>query len=115
MNDAQRKINAIINDLPDDAQAPSLNKFSLSDLPIMTIGANGKWTKLFLRLSRQETCASTFSCAGVALILTRARNSSESGCSKMQAYGLSIPQVQQNILSSNLDFPTGNIQTEQKY
>jgi HAE1 family hydrophobic/amphiphilic exporter-1 len=37
MNDAQRKINAI-NDLPDDAQAPSLNKFSLSDLPIMTIG-----------------------------------------------------------------------------
>jgi HAE1 family hydrophobic/amphiphilic exporter-1 len=33
---------------------------------------------------------------------------------KMQAYGLSIPQVQQNILSSNLDF--GNIQTqEQKY
>jgi HAE1 family hydrophobic/amphiphilic exporter-1 len=42
MNDAQRKINAIINDLPDDAQAPSLNKFSLSDLPIMTIGANGK-------------------------------------------------------------------------
>jgi HAE1 family hydrophobic/amphiphilic exporter-1 len=35
---------------------------------------------------------------------------------KMQAYGLSIPQVQQNILSSNLDFPTGNIQTqEQKY
>jgi HAE1 family hydrophobic/amphiphilic exporter-1 len=23
---------------------------------------------------------------------------------KMQAYGLSIPQVQQNILSSNLDF-----------
>jgi HAE1 family hydrophobic/amphiphilic exporter-1 len=34
---------------------------------------------------------------------------------KMQAYGLSIPQVQQNILSSNLDFP-GNIQTqEQKY
>ena len=46
MNDAQRKINAIINDLPDDAQAPSLNKFSLSDLPIMTIGANGKMTKL---------------------------------------------------------------------
>jgi HAE1 family hydrophobic/amphiphilic exporter-1 len=32
---------------------------------------------------------------------------------KMQAYGLSIPQVQQNILSSNLDFPT-NIQTEKK-
>jgi HAE1 family hydrophobic/amphiphilic exporter-1 len=29
----------------------------------------------------------------------------------MQGYGLSVPQVQQNILTSNLDFPTGNIQT----
>ena len=42
MNDAQRKINAIISDLPDDAKTPSLSKFSLSDLPIMTIGANAK-------------------------------------------------------------------------
>jgi HAE1 family hydrophobic/amphiphilic exporter-1 len=33
---------------------------------------------------------------------------------KMQAYGLSVPQVQQNILSSNLDFPTGNIQTREQ-
>jgi multidrug efflux pump subunit AcrB len=32
----------------------------------------------------------------------------------MQGYGLSIPQVQQVILSSNLDFPTGNIQTREK-
>jgi HAE1 family hydrophobic/amphiphilic exporter-1 len=40
LNDAQRKINAIISDLPKDAKAPSLSKFSLSDLP-MTIGANG--------------------------------------------------------------------------
>jgi HAE1 family hydrophobic/amphiphilic exporter-1 len=32
---------------------------------------------------------------------------------KMQGY-VSIPQVQQVILSSNLDFPTGNIQTREK-
>jgi HAE1 family hydrophobic/amphiphilic exporter-1 len=51
MNDAQRKINAIINDLPDDAQAPSLNKFSLSDLPIMTIGANGKMDEVNFTVS----------------------------------------------------------------
>ncbi|PTS87114.1 acriflavin resistance protein, partial [Flavobacterium sp. HMWF030] len=30
---------------------------------------------------------------------------------KMQGYNLSVPQVQQMILTSNLDFPTGNIQT----
>ena len=42
LNDAQRKINAVISELPDDAKQPSLSKFSLSDLPIMTIGANAK-------------------------------------------------------------------------
>ena len=32
----------------------------------------------------------------------------------MQGYGLSVPQVQQMILASNLDFPTGNIQTREQ-
>ena len=38
LNDAQRKINAIEKDLPDDVDPPSLTKFSLSDLPIITAG-----------------------------------------------------------------------------
>lgn len=37
LNDAQRKVNAILADLPDDADPPSLQKFSLDDLPIMTL------------------------------------------------------------------------------
>jgi HAE1 family hydrophobic/amphiphilic exporter-1 len=37
LNDAQRKVNAILADLPDDVKAPSLNKFSLDDLPIITM------------------------------------------------------------------------------
>ncbi|HEY8389068.1 MAG TPA: efflux RND transporter permease subunit, partial [Parasegetibacter sp.] len=39
LNDAQRRINAILKDLPDDVDPPSLNKFSLDDLPIMTMSA----------------------------------------------------------------------------
>jgi HAE1 family hydrophobic/amphiphilic exporter-1 len=42
--------------------------------------------------------------AKLILLADKKRNSSESGCSKMQAYGLSI-QVTTDILSSNLDFP----------
>ena len=34
LNDAQRKVNAVISDLPDDATTPSLNKFSLDDLDL---------------------------------------------------------------------------------
>ena len=33
LNDAQRKVNSILSQLPDDVDAPSLNKFSLDDLP----------------------------------------------------------------------------------
>lgn len=39
LNDAQRKVNAILKDLPEDADPPSLVKFSLDDLPVVTIAA----------------------------------------------------------------------------
>jgi hypothetical protein len=45
---------------------------------------------------------------------TRTWNQVNLDATKMQVIGLSIPQVQQIILSSNLDFPTGNIQTREQ-
>jgi len=42
LNDAQRKVNAILKDLPDDVDPPSLNKFSLDDLPVVTLSATSK-------------------------------------------------------------------------
>ena len=42
LNDAQRKVNAILKDLPEDVDPPSLNKFSLDDLPVVTISATSK-------------------------------------------------------------------------
>ena len=49
LNDAQRKINAIEKDLPDDVDPPSLTKFSLSDLPIITAGVTSD------KLTEKET------------------------------------------------------------
>ena len=46
LNDAQRKINAVLKDLPHDVDPPSLSKFSLSDLPIMTIGATASMDEI---------------------------------------------------------------------
>ncbi len=116
MNDAQRKINAIISDLPDDAKTPSLSKFSLSDLPIMTIGANAKMDEAtFYDLIDKKVAPVLSRVSGVAQIDIIGGQEREIQVNldavKMQGYGLSIPEVQQNILSSNLDFPTGNIQT----
>src|SRR5690606_36392805 len=39
LNDAQRKVNAILSELPDDVDPPSLAKFSMDDLPIVTLSA----------------------------------------------------------------------------
>lgn len=116
MNDAQRKINALISDLPDDAEAPALTKFSLSDLPIMTIGANGKMDEAtFYDLIDKKIAPVLSRVQGVAQVNIIGGQEREIQVNldavKMQGYGLSVPQVQQIILSSNLDFPTGNIQT----
>lgn len=119
MNDAQRKINAIISDLPEDAKTPSLSKFSLSDLPIMTIGANGKMDESsFYDLIDKKIAPVLSRVQGVAQVNIIGGQEREIQVNldavKMQGYGLSIPQVQQIILASNLDFPTGNIQTREQ-
>jgi len=119
MNDAQRKINAILSYLPEDAKTPSLNKFSLSDMPIITIGANGKMDEAaFYDLIDKKIAPVLSRVQGVAQVNIIGGQEREIqvnlDATKMQGYGLSIPQVQQMILSSNLDFPTGNIQTREQ-
>ena len=119
MNDAQRKINAILSDLPDDAKTPSLNKFSLSDMPIITIGANGKMDEAaFYDLIDKKIAPVLSRVPGVAQVNIIGGQEREIqvnlDATKMQGYGLSVPQVQQMILASNLDFPTGNIQTREQ-
>ena len=119
MNDAQRKINAILSDLPDDADPPSLTKFSLSDLPIMTIGANGKMDEAaFYDLIDKKIAPILSRVQGVAQVNIIGGQEREIqvniDATKLQGYGLSVPQVQQIILASNLDFPTGNIQTREQ-
>jgi HAE1 family hydrophobic/amphiphilic exporter-1 len=119
MNDAQRKINAVLSDLPDDAKTPSLNKFSLSDMPIISIAANAKMDEAsFYDLIDKKIAPVLSRVQGVAQVNIIGGQEREIqvnlDATKMQGYGLSIPQVQQIILASNLDFPTGNIQTREQ-
>ncbi|HWR94167.1 MAG TPA: efflux RND transporter permease subunit [Flavobacterium sp.] len=118
LNDAQRKINAVLKDLPDDVDPPSLSKFSLSDLPIMTIGATGKMDEIafydLLDKKIQPVLSRVPGVAQVNLVGGQEREIKVSlDSKKLQGYGLSVPQVQQAVLASNLDFPTGNIKTRE--
>lgn len=117
LNDAQRKVNAIASELPDDAKAPSLNKFSLDDMPIMTLSIssdkmNSKALYDLLDKKIEPTFSRVNGVAQIDLVGGQEReiqvNIDEK---KLQGYGLSIGQVQQAILSSNLDFPTGSVKT----
>lgn len=119
LNDAQRKVNAVLGDLPDDVDQPSLSKFSLSDLPIMTIGANAKMEEAeFFDLIDKKIKPILSRVNGVAQINLVGGAEREIqvnlDADKMKGFGLSVPQVQQAVLASNLDFPTGNIQTREQ-
>ena len=118
LNDAQRKINAILKDLPDDVDPPSLVKFSISDLPIITIGATANMDQIefydLLDKKIQPVLSRVSGVAQVNLVGGEEREIQVSlDAKKLQGYGLSVPQVQQMLLSSNLDFPTGNIKTRE--
>ncbi|WP_372474269.1 efflux RND transporter permease subunit [Capnocytophaga sp. ARDL2] len=118
LTDAQRKINAIANDLPDDAKTPSLNKFSLDDLPIMNLSVTSNLTEKDLYNLLDEKIQPIFSrLNGVAKTDLLGGEQREIQVSiypeRLQGYGLTIPQIKQVIQMSNMDFPTGNIQTRE--
>ncbi len=117
LNDAQRKVNAILSELPDDAEAPSLAKFSLDDLPIVSLAATGTLDDAafydLIDKRVQPVLSRVPGVAQVNLIGGQEREIQVNiNAPKLQGYGLSIMQVQQAILTSNLDFPTGSVKTQ---
>lgn len=119
LNEAQRKINAILADLPDDVRTPSLAKFSLDDLPIITLAATASMTESefydLLDKRIQPILSQIPGVAQVNLVGGQEREIQVNlSAPKLEAYGLSPLDVQQVILTSNLDFPTGSIKTQEQ-
>jgi hydrophobic/amphiphilic exporter-1 (mainly G- bacteria), HAE1 family len=119
LNDAQRKVNAVLKDLPEDVDPPSLNKFSLDDLPVMTLSTSAKLDEsAFFDLMDQRIAPVISRVEGVAKVNLIGGQEREIqvniDANKLEGYGLSLLQVQQGILNSNLDFPTGSVQTTER-
>lgn len=118
LNEAQRKINAIRSDLPEDIDEPSLTQFSLSDTPIVRMGVTGNLTENELYDLIDQRIQPIFSrIPGVSKVDIVGGQEREIRInlnqSKMEGYGLTIPEVQQMITMSNLDFPTGSLKTRE--
>ncbi len=118
LNEAQRKINAILADLPDDVKTPSLLKFSLSDLPVITAAATSSLSgTAFYDLLDKKIRPAISQVKGVAQVNLIGGQEREIRVNldrdKLEVYGLSILQVQQAIQSSNLNFPTGKLKSRE--
>lgn len=119
LQDAQRKVNAILSDLPDDADPPALGKFSLDDMPIIQMGAYSSLPATeFYDLMDQRVQPKLSQVEGVAQVnlLGGAEREIKINLNKnkMDAYGISPLQVNMAIASANLDFPTGRIKNEEE-
>ncbi|WP_299759161.1 efflux RND transporter permease subunit [uncultured Pontibacter sp.] len=117
LQDAQRKINTILSKLPEDADAPTLNKFDFDDLPIIKMGATANMSATeFYDLIDKKIKPELSRVPGMAAIKVLGGQEREIkvniDANKLEAYNLSILQVQQKIRNSNLDFPTGKIKQE---
>jgi hydrophobic/amphiphilic exporter-1 (mainly G- bacteria), HAE1 family len=112
--EAQRKINNILNTLPEDVESPSISKVSPSDRPILdlTIVTSMDAQQSF-DLVEDEILPQIQQIEGIGE--TRLLGGQEREISvnvdknKLIHYGLSLSQVTQSINTANLDFPTGKV------
>ncbi|MET7030442.1 efflux RND transporter permease subunit [Sediminicola luteus] len=119
LQDAQRKVNNIVGQLPDQVNQPSVDQFSFDDLPIMRLGVSSEMDITeFNDLVENDIKETLSRIEGVARVQVIGGNEREIRVNvdrdKLKAYGLSILQVTQAISAANLDFPTGNIKNDKQ-
>ncbi|MDR0394237.1 MAG: efflux RND transporter permease subunit, partial [Tannerella sp.] len=119
LRDAQRKVNAIRSDLPASIKEPSVNDFSVTDIPIITIGAVADMGETeFYDLINHEIKPVLERIPGVAQIKLIGGNEREIQVNineeRMTAYGLSILEISNILINSNLDFPAGKLKSDNR-
>ncbi len=117
LQDAQRKVNQVIADLPDGVETPILMKFSMSDMPILRLGttSNISEKKLYKLVDKQISPALS-QVPGVGQVSITGGTEQEIkiyvNSDKMKAYGLSITGIKQGIATANLDVPAGSVKDQ---
>jgi hydrophobic/amphiphilic exporter-1 (mainly G- bacteria), HAE1 family len=121
VEDAQRKVNAILSDLPTDVKAPTISKFALDELPIISIAVTADMDPTTLyKLTEDKVQPRLAKLQGVGQITLVGGNKREIRVNidpeRLKAYNLSILQVLQAIQKANQDFPTGKVEeTDKQY
>lgn len=117
MQDAQRYIDNIHKDLPQDIQSPVMSKVSPNDLPIMSISATSDLVPTaFYQKMKDDYLPQIQQIKGVAEVAILGGQEREIQVKvdqeKLKLYRVSLPQVVEAINRSGLDLPAGKVQTD---
>lgn len=119
MQDAQRYIDNIRKDLPQDILSPVMSKVSPNDLPIMSISATSDLPATeFYQKMKDEYLPQIQQIKGVAELTILGGEEREIQVKvnqdKLKLYKISLYQVVEAINRSGLDLPAGKVQTDQE-
>jgi HAE1 family hydrophobic/amphiphilic exporter-1 len=114
LQEAQRKVNAVLSKLPKEVKTPALGKVSPDEAPIIRLGIKAKMASTELYdLVDQRIAPAISRVEGVGQVNIIGGEQREIrvnvNSQKLEAYNLSLLQVNQAIQKANLDFPTGKI------
>ncbi|WP_019988073.1 efflux RND transporter permease subunit [Rudanella lutea] len=116
--DAQRKVEQILNLLPDGADRPILNKFSTDEIPVLRMGVTADMPPTALYdLIDKNIKPQLSNVSGVGQVNIIGGNEREIqinvNSEKLRGYGMSIGQVSQAIAAANTSYPAGQIETRE--
>ncbi|MEZ4924591.1 MAG: efflux RND transporter permease subunit, partial [Crocinitomicaceae bacterium] len=115
MQDAQRYIDNISKDLPDDVLSPEMSKVSPNDLPIMSISATSDLPATeFYQKMQDEYLPQIQQIKGVAELTILGGEEREIQVlvdeNKLEYYNIPMLQIVEAINRSGLDIPAGKIE-----
>jgi HAE1 family hydrophobic/amphiphilic exporter-1 len=117
LQNAQRKLQAALGNLPQNIEKPVLSKFDFDDLPVMRLATFSSLTEMELsKFARDQIQPVLSQVPGVAEVRLLGERTPEVRIAvdpqKLQVHHTSILQVLQAIRSSNLEVPAGKIENE---
>jgi len=117
MEDAQRKVNSIAADLPEDAKDPVISKFSVDEAPIMKMSVSSTTdNRQLYDIVKQRIVPLLSKLEGVANVGTMGGEERQIRVNidrkKLESFNLDAQQVLTAIESSNLDFPAGSVKNQ---
>lgn len=117
--DVQRKADQAINDLPDDADRPLVNKVNLEEAPVIRAGVTSDLTPAamyeFVDKQLRPILQNVPGVGQVNIIGGDERQIQINvDQSKLWAYGLSISDVTNAVNNANQSFPAGSIETTEQ-